>query len=255
MASGFFLGIWLGIIIIILGIEFYYYIIARYIEKDLTIFEAIIFIICLIISINLLISSLGSNTQLFFFVISLALMPVTDLIIRAFTRSKEKIIQHRDEENEIKNWLYTIEKQPENVNAYVALGDIYFQQGLFEKALEYYQRAKNVMELPYITAKIKSAEKEIRIKKGIIWVCPECSFDNPGEIQQCKICGYSKMDGNLIRDIKNQKKELLKGVLFIVLGPLCIIFLIALYIIMPVYLAFIVTMLLIYLAIRFFITY
>ncbi|HOC03152.1 MAG TPA: hypothetical protein PKK91_06700, partial [bacterium] len=135
MFDGYFLGLWLGAVLIILGIEFYYYIVARYIEKDLTTSEAIIFIFCLLISIAILILPFRYNKNIFLGIFSIVPLPLVDLIIRAIVGSKEKIQQHIDEEKQLQNWLYTIEKQPENVNAYVAIGDIYFHRNEFEKAL------------------------------------------------------------------------------------------------------------------------
>ncbi|HON06386.1 MAG TPA: hypothetical protein P5065_08975 [Candidatus Ratteibacteria bacterium] len=255
MFDGYFLGLWLGAVLIILGIEFYYYIVARYIEKDLTTSEAIIFIFCLLISIAILILPFRYNKNIFLGIFSIVPLPLVDLIIRAIVGSKEKIQQHIDEEKQLQNWLYTIEKQPENVNAYVAIGDIYFHRNEFEKALDFYQRAQKIMDMPYIMERIKVTEKELKIKNRTIWVCPECSFDNPGDIERCKVCGYTRTDRDLFRDIKYQKKELIKGILFIIVAPVGVIFFIALYIIMPVYLALIITMLIIYLTIRFFCTY
>jgi len=255
MFEGYFLGLWLGGVLIILGIEFYYYLVARYIEKDLTTFEATVFIFCLLVSIAILILPFRYNKNIFLGVFSIVPLPLLDLIIRATASSKEKIQQLVNEERQLQNWLYTIEKQPENVNAYVAIGDIYFHRNEFEKALDFYQRAQKIMDMPYIMGKIKVAEKELKIKNKIIWVCPECSFDNPWEVEKCRVCAYTRTDKDLFRDIKYHKKEMVKGFLFVIIAPMGVIFFIALYIVMPMYLALVITMLIMYLAIRFFFTY
>mgnify|MGYP001015853812 CR=1 FL=1 len=255
MFEGFFLGLWLGGVLIILGIEFYYYVVARYIEKDLTTLEATIFIFFLLVSITILIFPFRYNKNIFLGIFSIVPLPLVDLIIRSVVNVKEKTQQRVDEKKQLQNWLYTIEKQPENVNAYVAIGDIYFHRNEFEKALDFYQRAQKIMDMPYIMEKIKITEKELKIKNKIIWVCPECSFDNPGDIVKCNVCGYTKIDKGLFRDIKYQKKDLIKGLLFILLAPLGVIFFIALYVVMPPYLALVITILIIYLTIRFFLTY
>ncbi len=255
MIGGFFVGLFFGFVLILLGIEFYYYILARYIEKDLTGIEAIILISCLIISFAICIFPFLHNSGIFLSVFSLIPMPLADSIIRTVVFSKEKIQQRISEEKELNNWLYTIENQPENVNAYVAAGDIYFRRNEFEKALEFYLNAQKVMDMPYIMEKIKITEKEIKIKKGIVWVCPECSFDNPANASKCKICGYSKLDRDLIKDVRHHRREIFKAFLFIGLAPLGVILFIVLYIIMPPYLALVFTILVIYLTIRFFCTY
>lgn len=254
MIGGYFLGLYLGFGLIIIGIEFYYFILSRYIEKDLTVIEAIIFMFCLIISIVIFIKFLSLENLLLGFVSFLPL-PVAAVIIKTIKSSKEKIQQKIDEEKELKNWLYTIENQPENVNAYVAAGDIYFKRNQFEKALEFYQKAEKLINMPYIMKKIKITEKEIKIKNGIVWVCPECSFDNPENTSRCRVCGYSRMDKDLIKDVKHHKRELLKALLFIILAPIGIILFFVLYIIMPMYLALVLTILFIYLTIKIFSTY
>ena len=255
MATGYFTGLWLGFGLIILGIETYYFIISRYIDKELDLLEAAIFIFCLVFSIILFIRSFSGGSSILSGIISFFPMPAAYTIMTAIRTSREKIEQKIDQDKELNNWLYTIEKEPENVNACVAAGDIYFKRKDYEKAMEFYNKAENLMEMPYITEKIKITEKEIKIQKGIIWVCPECSFDNPGEKTKCRYCGYSKVDKNLLKDIKNYKKELIKGIYVVVFGPLAVILLVVLYLVLPVYLALIFTLIAIYLTIRFFITY
>ncbi|HOK81027.1 MAG TPA: hypothetical protein PKW86_09020 [bacterium] len=251
MGIAFFLGLWIAIIFIILGIEFYYYILARYIEKDLTIVEGIIFISCLCVSVMIF-----SKSQEFFSgLISIILLPMADMVIKMIVESKEKVRHRLEEQKEMESWLYTIEKQPENVNAYVAIGDIYFKKRDYEQALVYYKKAQNLMDLPYIREKIGVTEKELAIKNGTVWVCPECSFDNPGEIKKCKVCGYSKIDRNLFAEIKKNKKEFLKAGLWVLIGPFALILFFALYVVMPIYLALIITLVAIYFTIKYFITY
>ncbi|MGC9066595.1 MAG: hypothetical protein ACP5JO_08260 [Candidatus Ratteibacteria bacterium] len=247
----FFLGLWIAIIFIILGIEFYYYILARFIEKDLTIIEGIIFIVCLCIAVMIF----AKSQEFFSGLISISLLPLTDFIIKVAVESKEKLRRQLEEQRNLENWLYTIENQPENVNAYVSIGDIYFQKQDYKRALVYYKKAQNLIDLPYIMEKIKITEKELAIKKGIVWVCPECSFDNPGDIKRCKVCGYSKIDRNLFAEIKKNKKEILKAGLWFLIGPFALILFFALYVIMPIYLALIITLAAIYFTIKYFITY
>lgn len=253
--AGYFIGLWLGIGLIVLGIEFYYFIVAKYLEKDLTLFESLVFIGCLILSIWIFIKSFSSSDMFLLGLVSFLPLPVSAVIINKIVSSKEKIEQKIEEDNALKNWLYTIEKQPENVNAYVSAGDIYFNRKNYEKALDLYQKALQIMEMPYILQRIRTTEKEIKIMKGIIWVCPECSFDNPGEMNKCRVCGYSKIDRDLIRDARQHKKEMIKATALIVFGPIAVLVFVALYIIMPPYIALFLTLLVIYLTIRYFTTY
>jgi len=255
MSAGYFLGLWLGFGLIILGIEFYYFILSRYIEKDLGATEAIISIPGFVLSIFLFIRSFSSDNLFFYGFISLLPLPLSSMIFNAIVSSKEKMIQKISEEKDLKDWLYTIQQQPENVNAYISAGDIYFNRKDYEKAIELYRKAWEIMEMPYIIQRIKTAEKELKIQKGIIWVCPECSYDNPQNVLKCNFCGYTKVDKNLCRDIRHNKNELIRAAIIIAAGPLAVIFVIVLYIVMPLYLALIFTLIIIYLTIRFFITY
>ncbi|HOJ31712.1 MAG TPA: tetratricopeptide repeat protein [bacterium] len=251
MGAAFFLALWITLVFIILGIEFYYYILARYLEKDLTALEGIVFIILFCISIVIFAKSWAFFSGL----ISIALLPAVDLVIRAIVESKEKALHRLQEQKNLENWLYTIEKHPGNVNAYISIGDIYFQKRNYQQALIYYKKAQEIMDLPYIKEKIGITEKEIAIKNGVIWVCPECSFDNLGEFQKCKVCGYSKIDRNILAEIKRNKKEILKACVWILIGPFTLILFFALYVVMPIYLALIITLAVIYFTIRYFITY
>ncbi len=253
--AGYFLGLWLGLGLILLGIEFYFFILARYIEKDLTGIEAIIFILCLVLSIGMFVKSVGSEEMFILGLFSLLPLPVAELTIKSIRTTREKIQEKIEEETDLKNWLYTIEKQPENVNAYVSVGDIYFKRKEYEKALEFYKKASSIIDMPYIHERIKITEKELLIQKGLVWVCPECSYDNKAEDLKCKVCGYSKLDRDILSDIWKHRKDLLKGSLVVIIGPLILIFLVALYIVLPTYLALIITLVAIYFTIKFFITY
>lgn len=255
MFAGYFLGLYLAFGLVIIGIEFYFFILSPLIEKDFTDKEAIVLIPCAVISLTLFIKSFSSENMFLMGFFSFLPLPVADATIKTIARAKEKIQEKIKEEKELKNWFYTIEKQPDNLNAYVEIGNIYFKRKDYEKALEFYRKAQNIMNMPYVMEKIKITEKELKIQKGIVWVCPECSFDNPGDIIKCKVCGYSKMDGNLLKDIKHQKREIFKATALIIFGPLAVILFVCLYIIMPPYLALIFTLFVIYLTIRFFTTY
>ncbi|MCM8817828.1 MAG: tetratricopeptide repeat protein [Candidatus Omnitrophica bacterium] len=255
MFGAFFLGLWLAFGLIILGIEFYYFIVSRYLEKDLSGLEALILIFCFAISIFMFIKSIFHEEMIILRLFSLLPLPLARGVIYTIGFTKEKVQQKIEEEKSLRDWLYTIEKQPDNVNAYVSIGDIYFEKKDYEKALEFYNKAYKIMEMPYILKRIRTSEKELKIQKGVIWVCPECSFDNLNEVKQCKICGYSKVDRNILRDIKHLKKEIFKGIAIIIFGPLVLIFLAALYIILPIYIALGITLLMIYFTIKYFVTY
>lgn len=122
------------------------------------------------------------------------------------------------ERAEIKRILNVIDNAKEPALLYkaiVELGDLYVTRMEFEKAIGCYRRADEIVDtsqtkgLLGMSARIKLAEKEIRIKKGEIWVCAACSYDNPGDIKICKMCGNMRNVGkSLKQDIVMQKREI-----------------------------------------------
>ncbi|MCD6407670.1 tetratricopeptide repeat protein [bacterium] len=145
------------------------------------------------------------------------LPPVIWFLMEIITRITENQLTKMEEEKEKEELLETIQKNPVNVNAYIKLGDIYFKKEDYEKALFYYRKAHSIQDLPWILHRIKVTEKEDRIKKGLIWVCPDCSFENPSETKKCKNCGYTK---EIKDELEKHKDFILKGILWIIFGPI-----------------------------------
>ncbi len=145
-------------------------------------------------------------------------------ILKKLEKHREEKITRVEEEKELKNWFYTIEKHPEHVQAYVAIGDIYFKREDYKKALFYYRKAYEIEKYPWILQRIKITEKEDKIKRGEIWICSECSFENPGYLERCKNCGnMRKPVESLKEDFVKVKEDIKKGLLWIVIGPFVII--------------------------------
>jgi rubrerythrin len=104
-------------------------------------------------------------------------------------------------------------------------GDLYVRNSEYDQAIEYYRQADEInkrfkiKEFPGISFKIKQAEKEDKIKKGEIWVCPECGYDNQGNADTCRNCGYIR---NLLKsakfDIARQKTEIKRDIRKSILG-------------------------------------
>lgn len=126
--------------------------------------------------------------------------------------SKEKSYK-KEKEKEIEkiNVLIQTTNNPTILyKAYYDLGEIYYKTQDFEKALDYYKKAKEISDkykipsFPGLDFKIKISEKEDKIKKGLLWVCPECGFDNEGNSIVCKSCNFSK---NLIETVKKDLKK------------------------------------------------
>jgi len=130
------------------------------------------------------------------------------------------------EKAEIKRLLEIIDNAKDPALLYkalVELGDLYMNKTEYEKAIGCYRQADETVEinkgagLPGLSFKIQMAEKENRVKKGEIWVCMECSFDNPGSITICKNCGNARdLRKSMKSELLTQKREIKKEALNII---------------------------------------
>ncbi|HNS33520.1 MAG TPA: tetratricopeptide repeat protein [bacterium] len=103
--------------------------------------------------------------------------------------------------------------------ALIEIGDLYARNSEYEEAIEHYRQADEINRrykvkgLPGLSFKIQQAEKENRIKKGEIWVCTECGYDNPGKEDTCKHCGHiRRLLKSAKADILTQKTEIRRDV-------------------------------------------
>ncbi|HOV21784.1 MAG TPA: hypothetical protein PLW95_03785 [bacterium] len=159
------------------------------------------------------------------------------------TNKLNALLQEKEEINNLLNIIENAKEPALLYKALVELGDLYIKKEKFEKGIDCYKRANEIAEKSHIpgllglSAKIKLAEKEIKIKKGEIWVCNECSYDNPGNTDTCKICGNKKDVGKSIKsDIVLHKQEIKKEaipIIFvgitIIIGLYLLFFLVALF--------------------------
>lgn len=139
---------------------------------------------------------------------------------------KDERMRKRQEEPEVQRLTEVLDNAKEPALIYKALvdmGNLYSRREEYEKAIELYKQADEISEqhkatgLPGLSFKIKRAEKENRIKKEEIWVCTDCSFDNPGSITVCKNCGNTKdMKKSLKSELHAQKQEIKKDALNII---------------------------------------
>jgi len=159
------------------------------------------------------------------------------------TNKLNALLQEKEEINNLLNIIENAKEPALLYKALVELGDLYIKKETFEKGIDCYKRANEIAETSHIpgllglSAKIKLAEKEIKIKKGEILVCNECSYDNPGNTDTCKICGNKKGVGKSIKsDIVLHKQEIKKEaipIIFvgitIIIGLYLLFFLVALF--------------------------
>ncbi|MCD6407669.1 hypothetical protein J7L87_01290 [bacterium] len=199
--AGFYLGLKIGFLFIVIAIEVYFLLLDKFIEKELNLIEGIV--LSLLGFLAFLLAILRAS----FF--SIFILPSGYLILTGVERLREEKIDRDTEDEKLRKIKYSILKNPDNPELYVELGDWYFKREDYQQSIEYYKKAYSISEAPWIKQKIKIAEKEDKIKKGVIWICPECSFENPGEINECKHCGHKKeLHKTIIEDIRD--KEVIK---------------------------------------------
>jgi tetratricopeptide (TPR) repeat protein len=208
--GGFFLGLKLGFILIVLAIEFYFIALDKYTEGDIskTEFNVLSGItgLCIIIS----------AVQLKKFSVGLWLIipvPLFYFIFSFFEHSLEEKENERSTVKRVRILEDKIGRNSKSSNSYSMLGDIYFKKGDYGKALEYYRKAFSIRETSELGHKIKIAGKEDRIQRGEIWVCRECGADNPGKSEKCISCGSIKSPAASIKkDILASRAEIKKWV-------------------------------------------
>jgi len=187
-----------------------------------------------IIVILIFLTVIGVLKGLFF--IGFLFIPIPLVVWFLMQKSEAKVDDlnaRLQEKVEIERLLEIVDNAREPALLYkalVELGDLYVKKTEYEKAIGCYRQADEISEmnkvkgLPGLSSKIKIAEKENRIKRGEIWVCIECSYDNPGNIAACKNCGNMRDFGkSLKKDVLGQKQEIKKDLLNIIFPVFTII--------------------------------
>ena len=130
---------------------------------------------------------------------------------------------HREANREVRKWLDAIAQDPKHYVAHECLGNIYFERKDYRRALEHYGRAREIKDTPALIHKSKIAEKEYRIQKGEIWVCDECSFENPGAVVTCAHCGHIRRYLTAAKaDIVRRREEIKRESVPVILGGLVV---------------------------------
>ena len=242
--AGYFAGLKLGFILIVLGIEFYFFVFDRIVEKDITSTEILIFSILFGISIFLMVWKLT--------LISIFIPFLGFVLINFLNRKKEELITEQMLEKRLKELKEVIEQQPNNYKAYEELGDYYFKNEDYSEAVKFYKTAYKLKDLPGIKNKLQIAEREQKIKEGIIWICKNCGETNLKEDEKCRNCGEEK---EILESIKKDMKETKKYFILLFISPVIVALIIIIIKYLPLYLSIFLFLFLLYLVFRFFLTY
>jgi tetratricopeptide (TPR) repeat protein len=242
--AGYFAGLKLGFILIVLGIEFYFFVFDRIVEKDITPNEVLIFSILFGISIFLMVWKLT--------LISIFIPFCGFAIINFLNKKKEDLITKEMEEKRLKELKEIIEQQPNNFKAYVELGDYYFKNENYSEAVKFYEIAYKLKDLPVIKNKLQIAKREQKIKEGIIWICKNCGETNLKEDEKCRNCGEEK---EILESIKKDLKETKKYFILLFISPVLVVLIILIIVYLPLYLSIFLFLLLLYFVFRFFLIY
>ncbi len=244
--GGFFTGLKLGFIFIVLGMEFYFLILEKWTEREINRLQLSILSIFFLIGFFFGIKKVS--------ILSIFFLPFAYLVLYAAENIGVSTEEFIEEKQKIENLEKSVEKNPENWSAYLSLGDIYFNKEDYEKATYYYRKAYSLRDEPSIKQKLKVSEREDKIKKGLIWICPECGEENKGGKDKCWNCGYEK---DVIKGIKKDltEKETKKHFIMLIVTPVAIGVIFLLIRFLPLYLSLILTLGIIYGVLRMFFTW
>lgn len=239
--SGYFTGLKIGFILIVLGIEFYFFVFDRLVEKDISPPEILIFSVLFIFSIILMIWKLS--------LISIFIPFFGFVLINLYQQKKEDLITKKLEEKKLDELNKIILQQPDNFNAYIELGDYYFKKENYSKALELYMKAYKIKDFPWIKKKIEITEREDKIKNGIIWICRNCGETNAERDEKCKNCGEEK---EILKSVVSDLRKTKKYFILLLISPFIVLIVFLIIIYMPLYLSIFVFLLILYFVFKFF---
>lgn len=182
------------------------------------------------------------------------LVAILPIIFWAIFWLKDKVVERQIDKNfyerEIEKWERTIEFDPKNVGAYIALGDIYEKEGRLDKAISYYDDALNLYKSPSVESKLKRARAEKEAEESRTIFCSECGATNPKGRKFCVKCN-SSLSGFVGLE-KGEVGQIIRSSLWRVISIVLLICLVAFLIYsLPLYLSIILALFILCLGLRF----
>jgi len=149
-------------------------------------------------------------------VFSIFLVPAGYLVLMLWQTYQEKVQDAEEVSRQIQHLQTKIALNPEDATAYAELGNVYFRNADYEKALHFYQKAYQLDPVPWLAQKVKVARREHQIQTGNLWYCPECGSKNSGQTQYCCTCHHPKTAIMSVKnDLLQQKRQLIIGILLV----------------------------------------
>ncbi|MCM8768452.1 MAG: tetratricopeptide repeat protein [Candidatus Omnitrophica bacterium] len=217
--AGFFSGMMLGFCLVILAVECYFIIIDKATEREFSWFQLTVLVILALVALVLIITRIA--------VFSILLLPGGYLLLKFFEVRQENLKEAKTTLKKMQSLQKVVNQEPENATAYAALGDLYFRQKDYTRALACYQKAYHLDPVPWLAQKVKVAYRENEISQGNLWLCPECGSRNKGEANYCHCCGQPRqlvftVKSELLRQLEQNKMSLFGFFLLVVtLAILC----------------------------------
>ena len=210
MALSFFLGLQFGLILIVLGIEFYFCIFNRYIEKEIENIELLILVLITLLCMIFSQPFARFNIGLW----AIFPLPVAYFSFRILEQRGINLEYKNRTERKLRKLQEKAKRNPNFSQIWVEIGDIYFTQMKYDVALSYYYKARSIQEDAEVIHKIKIAEREDRLQKRKMWICSKCGRSNIESAQECIECGnIDKPLQSIKQDLLTQKKEIIRWII------------------------------------------
>ncbi len=96
------------------------------------------------------------------------------------------VIQLQD----VREYQRMIARNPKLPYPYKAIGDFFFERGMWEEAIRYYEHALSLHDDPEISWQVRHARDELRRRQKGLKVCPRCLNDIPRTARECPLCHH-----------------------------------------------------------------
>jgi tetratricopeptide (TPR) repeat protein len=217
MGGGFFTGILIGLISLSFGMQAWWFL-SLSLEGEITLVRAIFLWASLLIAVWI---SFTNN-------LSLLPVPLPLLLWWALKFIEEKSTAIYWEKKRFVQLKKATELLPQDGNGWIYLGDFYLERKDFQRARICYKKAEKLLDMPWVTERIRLLTREEEIAKGQKWICSTCSYSNSKDENACKNCGESKLGISLWEAAQKSIPEMKKIAviaIFIILLVMLIIFL------------------------------